>query len=219
MDWKTAVVLTALALNCGCIREAADNPATTTTLESVTAAGAPSTTTTQQAAAPTPTTTMILTTLTTTTTILTATTTIQPTTSTLNPLIRTFTDNGGEICRVDGKPVVRMYSKTACHNCEWSIPIFDKVALEYAGKCLIAAHRWVFDRNDDALTESVENRMPDLEYDVFFEDSGNPSKTVPYFNFGCRFTRVGNGYQVRDTPRQEEAEYRAVIEQLIQDGG
>jgi hypothetical protein len=133
----------------------------------------------------------------------------------LNPLIQTFEDNRGEVCRADGKPVIRMYSKAVCHNCKWSEPIFDKVAGEYAEKGLIVAHHWIFDRNDDMLTEADEISIPDGEQNVFFDDETNPSRTVPYFNFGCRFTRVGNGYQLRNMPEREEAEYRALIEQLL----
>jgi hypothetical protein len=111
-----------------------------------------------------------------------------------------------------------MYSKTTCHNCEWSEHIFDSVAKEYAEKGLIKAHRWIFDLTDDALTETLEGDIPDLEYDVFYAEEGNPTWNVPYFNFGCRFTRVGNGYQLRNNPEKEEAEYRAVIQQLTTTG-
>ncbi|MBD3388711.1 MAG: hypothetical protein GF416_06555 [Candidatus Altiarchaeales archaeon] len=136
-----------------------------------------------------------------------------PTSTTLDSRIKTFEDRGGSVCRVDGKPIIRMYSKNSCHNCEWSAPIFDRVASEYMEKGLIKAHHWVFDVEDDTLTERMERSMPDGEYEVFYE--GNEIRTVPYFSFGCRFTRVGNGYQVRDDKEKEEEEYRALIEQMI----
>ena len=116
---------------------------------------------------------------------------------------------------VDGKPVVRMYSKSSCRNCDWSEPIFDKVVLEYADRDLIVAYHWVFDLDDDTLTDEDEGVVPDLEYEVFFSEDDNPAWTVPYFSFGCRFTRVGNGYQLRNMPDKEEIEYRAVIEQIL----
>jgi hypothetical protein len=135
-----------------------------------------------------------------------------PTSTTLSGLIRTFIDHGGENCLEDGKPVIRMYSKPECEHCQWSGPIFDKVAREYADKGLITAHHWVFDANDDALTIDVEKQIPAQEYDIFFRYN---TTTVPYFSFGCRFTRVGNGYQIQKQPQKEEAEYRALIEQLL----
>jgi hypothetical protein len=143
------------------------------------------------------------------------TTTTNISTTTLNPLIETFQDNSGEICSVDGKPIIRMFSKTTCLNCKWSEPIFDRVISEYVEEGLIAGHHWVFDRKDDVLTTEYEGFIPDDEYDVFFDVNKNPSNTVPYFSFGCRFTRVGNGYQVRNKPEKEEREYKAVIEQLL----
>jgi thiol-disulfide isomerase/thioredoxin len=131
---------------------------------------------------------------------------------TLNPLIRTFTNRGRVVCRIDGKPVIRMFSRSDCEHCKWSGPIFDKVAKEYADRGLIVAYHWVFDTNDDTLTSEAESDIPTGEYKVFMEGK---STTVPYFDFGCRFTRIGNGYYVRDMKDAEETEYRAVIEQLI----
>lgn len=115
---------------------------------------------------------------------------------------------------MDGKPVVRMYSRSDCDHCRWSDPIFDRVVEEYADSDLIVALHWVFDLEDDKLTDGVEGGIPDSEYDIFFDDR-NPTRTVPYFSFGCRFTRVGNGYQLRKRPDLEEREYRAVIEHLL----
>lgn len=106
-----------------------------------------------------------------------------------------------------------MYSKSTCHNCEWSGPLFDEVAAEY-GERVIAYH-WEFDSRDDKLTPEVEGTIPSSEYDLFYD--GNEYGTLPYFSFGCRFTRVGNGYQVRNLPEKEKEEFRAVIERLIND--
>ena len=136
---------------------------------------------------------------------------LAPSTTILNQQIRTFTDSGGKVCTLDGKPVVRMYSKSACHNCEFSDQLFDEVVSEYTGR--IVAHHWMFDSRDDKLTPEIEGSIPQTEYDLFFE--GNEHGTLPYFNFGCRYTRIGNGYQVRDLPEKEKAEMRAVIEQLL----
>ena len=136
----------------------------------------------------------------------------RPTSTSLSPLIRTFTDKGGEVCKVDGKPVIRMYSRVSCEHCLWSGPIFDKVVREYVDAGRIVAHHWVFDRLDDSLTQDVEGAIPGAEYRVFYGDN---QTTVPYFNFGCRFARTGNGNFIRNRPDIEEAEFRAVIEQLL----
>ena len=133
-------------------------------------------------------------------------------TSTTNPLIRTFKDNGGPVCVVDGKPVVRMFGKRECEHCEWVGPVFDRVAKEYEAEGRIIAYHWLFDMKDDALTDVVEEAVPEGEWAVFL---GANQTTVPYFSFGCRYTRAGNGYFVQNRPDSEEAEFRAVIEQLL----
>ena len=134
------------------------------------------------------------------------------TTTTINPSIRTFHDAQGRICTSDGKPLIRMYSKIECEHCSWSGPIFDRVVREYSQKDLIVARHWVFDRKDDALTEMFEGEIPREEVELFL--SSNQS-TVPYFDFGCRFTRIGNGYYIRNLQEMEEAEFRAIIEELL----
>jgi hypothetical protein len=201
------ITLALLALVCGCLEEAANTTTTATiratavTIEDDFVYSAPTTsapTTTTAACVPT-------------------TSSIRPddggqaTTTTLNPLIRTFKDNGGAVCRVDGLPVIRMFGKSDCEHCAWGGPIFDKVAGEYAGSCAVVAHHWVFGLDDDALTAEDEGSIPESETDVFY---GSNQTTVPYYSFGCRFTRTGNGYYVRNRPDLEEEEFRAVIEQL-----
>jgi hypothetical protein len=209
MDRILAVLV--LALICGCIQQVEEAETSTTTIED--ALTTPTLMPTADSTSKTSTTSTIETIQATSTHTV---TTTQPTTTTINTPIETFIDTGGEACRINGKPIIRMYGKRACHNCEWSGPIFDRVASEYAGKGLIIAHHWLLDRNDDTLTDTDEGGIPEAEYDIFFSDDNNTLKTVPYFNFGCRFTRVGNGYQVRDMPDKEEAEYRAVMEKLLE---
>jgi hypothetical protein len=202
-------MLLSAVLLCGCIGEAVEPPTTTSSTEV--------TTTSLQdefvsiTLLKVPTSSTQTTTSSTDTTLAGAPTTISSST-TLDPLIRTFTDKGGAVCRSGGKPIIRVYSKLECEHCQWSGPMFDRVAREYADEGLIVAHHWVFDTNDDILTDGQEKEMPALEYDTFL--IGN-STTVPYFSFGCRFTRIGNGYQIQKRPDKEESEYRAVIEHLI----
>lgn len=132
------------------------------------------------------------------------------TSTTLDPLITTFIDNGGPICTHDGKPIIRMYGKIDCEHCVWVAPIFDKVVREYMANGSIAAHHWLFDNNGNGMDGN--DTIPQEDSDLFF---GTNQQTVPYFNFGCRFTRSGNGYYVRNRPDLEETEFRAVINQLL----
>jgi thiol-disulfide isomerase/thioredoxin len=200
-------MLAALLLLCGCLQPTADGPTTTSVATTTTASAATATTLEDYA--------YVLPTNPTTTTAAGATkkttTTAQSTPTTLDPTIRTFNDNRGPICTVDGKPVVRMYSRSDCEHCMWSGPIFDKVVKDYVARDEVVAYHWVFDQKDDLLTEGIEGEIPEREMAVFF---GANQSTVPYFSFGCRFTRSGNGYYVRNQPDLEEEEYRAVIEQL-----
>ena len=137
------------------------------------------------------------------------TTTVSTTTSTtLNPLIKTFADIGGPICYEGGKPIVRMWGKFDCDHCLWVGPAFDKVAAEYDGR--IVSHHWVFDK--DSVGWEGNATMPQQDADLFF---GADQETVTYFNFGCRFTRSGNGYYVRGRLDLEEAEFKAIIDQLL----
>ncbi|MFH0861767.1 MAG: hypothetical protein V1875_01940 [Candidatus Altiarchaeota archaeon] len=134
------------------------------------------------------------------------------TSTTLDPLIMTFQDTHRPICRIDGKPVIRMYGRSDCEHCNWSGPIFDKLARDYVDAGSIVAYHWIFDKDDDTLTECNESGIPESEVDVFRDGK---STTVPYFSFGCRFTRIGNGYYVRNRPDMEEDEFHAIIKQLI----
>ena len=43
----------------------------------------------------------------------------------------------------------------------------------------------------------------------------NPKGSIPTFVFGCKYVRVGNGYERDDDLASEAAEFRAVIEDLI----
>jgi len=135
------------------------------------------------------------------------------TSTTLNPLIKTFTDNGRPICTQDGRPIIRMYGKMKCEHCVWVAPVFDKVMREYMANGSIIAHHWLFDNNGNGMDGN--DTIPQEDSDLFF---GTHQQTVPYFNFGCRFTRSGNGYYVQNRPDLEEAEFKAVINQLLAAG-
>jgi thiol-disulfide isomerase/thioredoxin len=136
------------------------------------------------------------------------------TTTTLNPLIKTFKDNHGPVCKVDGKPVVRMYGRSDCDHCQWSGPVFDKLVKDYVNAGQIVAHHWDFLSGDDSITDRQEAEMPVEEKNMFYADNYQ-NTTVPYFDFGCRFIRVGTGYYAQNRQDKEADEFQAVIEQLI----
>jgi thiol-disulfide isomerase/thioredoxin len=130
--------------------------------------------------------------------------------------IATFTYSGSDICLVDGKPVVRMFSTTRCPHCEWIKDTFDSVAKEYAEEGKIVAYHWELDINDDTLTPEYEGAIPDSEWSEFRRISGSG---VPAYSMGCRYIRIGNGHEREDDLAAEEADFREVIEKLIADAG
>jgi thiol-disulfide isomerase/thioredoxin len=130
--------------------------------------------------------------------------------------IETFDYESGDICMEDGKPVVRLFSTTTCPHCVWVGDTFDEVAQTYVNQGLIVAHHWEWDSItqtwDDLLTDQVEGTIPASEMDVYDTYSGG---YVPTFVFGCRYTRVGNGYEAENDLDAEAAEFEAVIEELL----
>jgi len=127
--------------------------------------------------------------------------------------IETFESGGGDICREDGKPVIRMFSTTWCPHCQWISDTFDAVVKMYVEEGAIVAHHWEVDTGDDTLTEPVEQGVPDDEWAVFNEF--NPKQSIPTYVFGCTYYRVGNAYEQEDDLEAEAAEFMAVIEALI----
>lgn len=127
--------------------------------------------------------------------------------------IETFESSGGDICREDGRPVIRLFSTTWCPHCRWISGTFDDVVKKYADEGLIVARHWELDTGDDTLTGQLEPVVPEAERAVFTDF--NPRKSIPTFVFGCRYYRVGNAYEQEDDLESEAAEFRAVIEKLI----
>ncbi|MBN2457569.1 peptidylprolyl isomerase [Candidatus Woesearchaeota archaeon] len=130
-----------------------------------------------------------------------------------DPSILTFSVSSNEPCYEEGKPVIRLYTTTTCPHCSWVKETFDKVALEYVNSNRIIAHHWEFDTGDDTLSSEVETKVPDEEEDLFL--SFSPRGGVPAFVMGCKYYRIGNGYESEKSLDKEEAELRAVIEKLI----
>jgi thiol-disulfide isomerase/thioredoxin len=125
----------------------------------------------------------------------------------------TFDTVDGDTCRENGKPVIRMFSTTWCSHCQWVSDTFDDVVQTYVDEGMIVAHHWELDTGDDTLTASVEQGVPDTEIAVF--DEFDPDGYVPAFVFGCKYYRIGTGYEQEEDLEAEAAEFMAVIEALL----
>jgi peptidyl-prolyl cis-trans isomerase C len=125
-----------------------------------------------------------------------------------------FVKMGIDICKNDkGLPIVLLFSDPDCSHCKWIGGTFDTVAKEYVKKGLIEAHHYDVDTNDDLLTLYPETEIP-VKY-LKIKNQTNPDKLVPYFNFGCRYDRIGNGYKGQGDLSVEEKEMRNVIDALL----
>ncbi len=128
--------------------------------------------------------------------------------------ILTFKSNNDQVCYSDGKPAIRLFSTTWCPHCKWIKGTFNKVAKEYAEAGKISAYHWVLDTGDDELTEGIkESIIPPEEMGIF--KRYNPDGSIPTFVFGCRYIRIGNGYEAQNNLKAEEAEFRAVIDKIL----
>jgi thiol-disulfide isomerase/thioredoxin len=127
--------------------------------------------------------------------------------------IMSFDAVNGDMCREDGKPVIRLFSTTWCRHCQWISDTFDEVVQTYVDDGLIVAHHWELDTGDDTLTTRVEQAVPDDEIAVFQEF--NPQESIPTFVFGCKYYRIGTSYEQEDDLEAEAADFTAVIESLL----
>tara|TARA_Y100000310_G_scaffold315482_1_gene366067 strand:- start:15297 stop:17000 length:1704 start_codon:yes stop_codon:yes gene_type:complete len=125
----------------------------------------------------------------------------------------TFTETNDPVCKEDGKPVIRMYTTTWCPHCVWISETFDNLVKDYIGQEKIIAYHWDVDTGDNTLTPELETSIPKEEVDIF--KRYNPEGSVPTFVFGCRYKRIGNGYEAEDDLKAEEAEFREIIEKLL----
>jgi thiol-disulfide isomerase/thioredoxin len=123
----------------------------------------------------------------------------------------TFTETSDPVCFEDGKPIIRLYSTTVCPHCIWIKPTFDRVINEYVDQGVIVAHHYELDSGDDTLTSQAETKIPKEEVDIYQKYSPGG---VPTFVFGCRYVRIGNGYESSGDLRAEEAEFRQIIGKL-----
>lgn len=127
----------------------------------------------------------------------------------------TFYRTGFEACtNDDGKPIIFMFSSSSCSHCEWSGEIFDFLVKYYMAGGFIEAHHYDVITGDDLLTEEIETEIPPAH--IALKERGDTEGLVPYFNFSCNYERIGTGYEKTDDSVAEAAEFRQVIDLLIQ---
>lgn len=119
----------------------------------------------------------------------------------------TFTDTSQPICRQGSKPIIRMFSAADCESCSWVAETFDAVMREQADA--VVARRWELDTGDDKLSGQRETEIPAAELALFAQ--ANPDRSVPTFIFGCRYVRIGNGYQEEKDLGKEKEEFRNLV--------
>ena len=132
--------------------------------------------------------------------------------------IKTFIEKpDATVCTQDSKPIIRLFATSWCPHCQWIKNRFNLVVSEYVEQGKIVAHHWVVDKNDDDLTSIKESYVPADELAVF--KAFNPRQSIPTFVFGCKYHRIGNGYESQDDLNAEETEFRTIIEKLIEEAG
>lgn len=121
------------------------------------------------------------------------------------------------ICTESGKPLIMLFTTSWCPHCKWAGPAFDEVAKEYVNKGKIVAHHWQIDTDaslkDDLLTPDKETAVPDSAMAYF--NAFNSRGSIPTFVFGCKYYRIGTGYERENDLEAEKAEFRALIDDLI----
>lgn len=130
------------------------------------------------------------------------------------PGVKTFLEKkNAVILKEDGKPVVYLFSTTWCPHCQWIGPTFDKAVKEYVNAGKIKAYRFEVDTGDNALTTEKETKVSQNHLDIYQEF--NPQGSIPTFVFGAKYFRSGNGYEQQKDLVSEEAEFKAVIDDLL----
>jgi len=134
---------------------------------------------------------------------------------TVSPGITTFIATQDAPCTdQQGRPVIRLFSTSWCPHCQWIKSTYTKVVNEYAAQGKITAYLWETDLDDDLLTEEKDS-IPSSEQAVY--KKYNPEESIPTFIFGCKYMRIGNGYELQKDLAAEEAEFRAVIDKLLEE--
>ena len=119
--------------------------------------------------------------------------------------IQTFKETGDVLCAdSEGKPIIRLFATSWCPHCGWIKSTYLKVTDEYVKDNKIQAFLWEVDKDE----------VPAEEKAIF--KKYNPKGSIPTFVFGCKYLRIGNGYEEQNDLAAEEAEFRMVIDDLLQ---
>ena len=129
--------------------------------------------------------------------------------------IQTFSKANYEVCKENGKPVIRLFSTTWCPHCKWVKNAYESTVQEYINDGKIAAYKWEVDTGDNTLTGETEASVPASELRIFKQF--NQEESIPTFVFGCKYYRVGNGYESQNNLSAEIGEFKAVIEALLKE--
>jgi thiol-disulfide isomerase/thioredoxin len=122
-----------------------------------------------------------------------------------------FTEYDNETCTEDGKPVVVMISATWCPHCQYIGETFNDWAKEQKD---VSVYRYEVDTGDNPLTDELETEVPDDIMSLY--TTFNPSQSIPTFIYGCKYGRIGNGFEGdSDGLEKEVAAFDSIVEQLL----
>jgi len=127
--------------------------------------------------------------------------------------IQTFLATNDELCTdAEGKPIIRFFATSWCPHCKWIKSTYIQVMKDYIAEGKITAYLWEVDTNDDLLQDD-QQPVPESEKELF--KKYNPQGSIPTFVFGCKYYRIGNGYEQINDLEAEKAEFHAVIKNLL----
>ena len=114
------------------------------------------------------------------------------------PTTVSFLETGDDICTdAQGLPSIRFYTKPNCTACSWIEGTLDSVASEY---------------NLTVKKIDLGEKVPISEFELIKEYFPN-GMSVPSFNFGCAYTRMGNAYL---SVEEEAAQFKLVLDTLLE---
>jgi hypothetical protein len=122
-------------------------------------------------------------------------------------ILRSFEMTDDEICKMEEKPIVRMYTTSFCDVCNESVELFQDSVVNFVIDESVQAQHWSLDTGDNLLTIKKEEAVPKEEYELFKKYS--PNSLVPTVVIGCKYKHVGKfGIEERD-------EFEAIIKDLV----
>ena len=127
---------------------------------------------------------------------------------------QTFNNTGRDICKNNTRlPIIILFTSSRCPHCIWIGETFDSTVMEYVNNGLIEAHHYDIETEDDLLTAAIETKIPQNHLKIY--QLGSPKDYIPYFNFGCKYDRIGNGYEKQDDLAGEAREFSQILDSLL----